>query len=313
MANSTHIDTDPDTGPRVDAIAYLDEAGAKGYVRNLAPEKDDEIALLCSIVVPTGVLEEVRAAIAPFFDDFKKAMPVGGKVHITDAFKPGNERWATVARSAREGIFVELIEHQIPIVYDARRTSVARRSASAFERMRARARAKRRSNIKVSERPNDERLEAQCIAGLALKLDAFAQDCTKAGLHMQSIELATDTMDSAIAELLRTEIEDTRNLSKETEYVGKGWDPALKEPVEGRFTIEILSAMELDVKNIGDLVVIGKEEPLIFAIDVVTNALHDHLSALSSDAPLNAPSSIAGWRLGQRVYGVRENAFEDLL
>jgi hypothetical protein len=61
------------------------------------------------------------------------------------------------------------------------------------------------------------------------------------------------------------------------------------------------------------LAIVGKIDPLVFATDLVVNALSDHLNSLKPDQRLNAPSSIAGWILQDRVYGVLDGALEDIL
>jgi hypothetical protein len=93
----------------------------------------------------------------------------------------------------------------------------------------------------------------------------------------------------------------------------KGYDLSNKKKVEGKITIEVRGApFELDAKRIGGFLVEGKDNPFVFAADVVANSLHHHLSKLAC-AKLNAPSSIQGWRLGHRVYGARDDALEDVL
>ena len=69
---------------------------------------------------------------------------------------------------------------------------------------------------------------------------------------------------------------------------------------------------ELDVRHLARLDIVGKVDPLVFATDAVVNALNDHLTSLPADRPLNAPSSVAGWGLQDRLYGVMDGAAEDL-
>ena len=149
--------------------------------------------------------------------------------------------------------------------------------------------------------------------GLALKLDAFATD-SKLGM----VDILTDQMDSPIAELFKETIQRTKNISNPKELPVTGWDPAERKKVSGVVRIQVKGELGktiewLDAKHVGDLVVLGKDDPLVFAADVVVNALHHHLSSLSIDAPLNQPSSICGWELADRVYGVRPNAIEDAI
>jgi hypothetical protein len=55
--------------------------------------------------------------------------------------------------------------------------------------------------------------------------------------------------------------------------------------------------MRLHAAYVGDIKVVGKADPLIFAADVVTNSLWRHLSRLSADADLNDVTSVEGWPL----------------
>jgi hypothetical protein len=95
----------------------------------------------------------------------------------------------------------------------------------------------------------------------------------------------------------------------------KVFDLNARKPIEGMITFMVPNPpFEVDVKHVGQLVVVGKDDPLVFAADVVVNALNDHLSSpLLNDAPLNAPLSIKNWPLEDRVWGARNDAFEDFI
>jgi hypothetical protein len=163
----------------------------------------------------------------------------------------------------------------------------------------------------MDNRPSSERVEEECMIGLALKLDTFALDF---GLGM--VNLMTDQLDTPIVHLFERMIERTKTISKPKGHAVKGFDSEARKVVHGNIRIEIKDALgrpmsDLDSKHIGTLVVFGKDDPLVFAADVVVNALHHHLSNLPSDAPLNHPLSIVDWELGGCVYGVRDDAIED--
>ncbi len=89
------------TGDAVNISAYIDEADARGYVRDLKPERDHEIGILCALVFEPNEHENAIKAFTPAFEEFRDAMPIGAKLHITDAFKAGNEEWAKVATRTR--------------------------------------------------------------------------------------------------------------------------------------------------------------------------------------------------------------------
>ena len=81
--------------------------------------------------------------------------------------------------------------------------------------------------------------------------------------------------------------------------------------VEGTIAFHASAPFRVDTKFIGGIHVVGKAHPLVLAADIVTNHLAHHLRQLPGDAPLNAPSSVKGWVLQNRVWGVMENASED--
>ncbi|WP_156995470.1 hypothetical protein, partial [Elstera litoralis] len=67
-----------------------------------------------------------------------------------------------------------------------------------------------------------------------------------------------------------------------------------------------INKLELEVRvkdkmvnadRIGEIIVIDKSDPLIFAVDVIANSLLRHLKKLSSDAPLNIDKSVRDWCL----------------
>lgn len=296
------------------AQAYVDEAGEKGFLRNLSPDKDAAIALLAALVIPQLDSERFITAFTMPFEAFKAARPPGvGSLHITDAFTAGNEEWASVARRVRSDIFNLIETLQIPLVYDARRLQVARRSFEFAETLKNQSRSMRRSDIKISNRPSGERLEETCMIGLLLKLDALAENCA-----IEKVDLFTDYMDSSITQSFESTMERARSIGNAKERVVKGWDPKTRTKVQGTIQLSVSAKDFVDdaeetlhAQHIGDLVVVGKDNPMVFAADVVVNGLYHHLRSLAVDAPLNHPSSIEGWFLKSRVLGVRDNAFED--
>ena len=69
-----------------------------------------------------------------------------------------------------------------------------------------------------------------------------------------------------------------------------------------RTAITDMSEKPLDrlaAKHLGDLVVLGKDDALVFTADVVAISLHYHLGNLPPDAPLNHPYTAAGWLLNE--------------
>jgi len=294
----------------INGVAFIDEAGEKGFIRNLDPQRDHEIGLLGALVFPAHRLEEFRAAFTPPFERFKTE---GGsrlkKLHITEAFKPGNEDLRPMAVEVRGVIFELLRSKQVPIVYCARRMRLLREAHERLEALKAQAKAARQAtHIAIPDRPSADRIEQDLMIGLALRLDAFAEDA-----KLGAIELMTDDMDLPVLAGLRESADRTRSISS-SQRVIKAFDLNARKQVQGKIAFTVSNPpFELDAKHLGALDILGKVDPLVFATDTVVNALKDHLSSLVAHQLLNAPSSIAGWVLRDRVWGVMDGSLDDIL
>lgn len=290
----------------MNVIAYIDEAGAKGFSRKLSPDRDHEIGLMAAILYPADRVDEMREAYRPGFDAFCAAAPEGEKHHFTDAFRPGNEAWAVVAREVRSE-FKAIIQAQTPpIVYEARRLVLQREAHGRRETLKAEARAARANTaIRAQDRQSNDRVEGQLVQGMTTKLDDLALQ-----MNWEVIDLWFDEIDEVLADHYRGLISKLRTLSSSTGTV-KGWDTVAKTPVSASYRFNIHTDFQIDVTRIGDIRVVGKSDPLILVADMVANGLHRHLKALSSSSSLNAPDSVAGWSLNDRIFGLRDDAIED--
>ena len=290
-----------------DTLAFVDESGARGYSRKLTPARDHELGLLCALLVPAPRVEEFRNAFRPGYQQFVDAMPDGAKVHITDAFASGNERWAAVAEAVRAKFHGLVRRLEIRVVYEARRLAVERDAHALREGLLPRANAARRSPIRIPDRPSQATVEDQLIVGLALKLDAFCDD-----FECRGVDLMFDELDAKVAQRYGHAVDRTRNIGRSTHRV-KGWNLLTKSPVEGEISFQGDAPFSLHTRFLGELRVAGKRDPLVLATDIVANSLYDHLVGLPAEAYLNRPQSIAGWELEDRVYGARDDAIEDIL
>jgi hypothetical protein len=152
----------------IKAVAFIDEAGQKGYVRNLDAARDDEIGLLGSLIFPVARLEEYRTAFAVPFERFKSE---GGSrfeiLHITEAFRPGNESLRPMAVEVREVIFDLVVRMYVPIIYCARRMRLLRKWHLLTEEQKEFAKqARRATHIKIPDRPSADRVEQDLMLGL---------------------------------------------------------------------------------------------------------------------------------------------------
>ena len=305
-----------------DILAFIDESGARGYSRNLGPDRDPEIGLMCALLFPAEHIEKYCDAFLPGYKRFLDAMPNDAKPHITDAFTPGNECWATIARSVRSEFYRLIHCPQIHVVYEARRLAVERDSHQRQQNLVSQAKELRRkklhySPIRIPNRLSQSKIEDELIIGLSLKLDAFCNDN-----GYKRMIMLFDEIDNKVVQKYRKLVADTSNISNSINVV-KGWNIETKSQVQGEISTKIDAPFPVDTRHLGELHVVGKNDPLILAADIVTNSLHYHLSNLSYDAflnhpslnypPLNRPSSIKGWDLEKRVYGVRDDAIEDII
>jgi len=294
------------------AEAYVDEAGAKGLLRKLGGSSDDKIALIAAIVVPLEDRDRFRTPFEAPLERFKAARPPKvGSLHITDAFGSGSREWAEAAEDARKEIFENIRALEIPIVYDACRLRIYRETYQRMQKLVADGSRQRRSNVITSHRASSERVEEECMIGLLLKLDALASHF---GIGL--VDLMTDQLDKAIAKIFNKMMARARTAGDPKERPISSWDRDAGKRLHGsiRTSITDMCGKPLDwlsAKRLGDFVVLGKDDALVFAADVVVNALHHHLDSLPPDAPLNHPSSVGTWLLSDRVYGVRDDAIED--
>ena len=257
-------------------------------------------------VLDAGLTLQER--LEPVFERFRVACK--GKIpklHVTDAFASNELR--PVAKAVRDEIFSVIQDSSAVIVYDALRLALLRRRHATNESLKSDALAARRNtSIQFSKNPSTERVEHELMQGLALKLDALAED-----RDWSRLDLYIDHVDAEIQRCLEQSMATVRSVADHDQVI-KAYDRNAGQPVEEVVRVKVMGdARELNVTRIGQLTVDDQVTPLLFAADVILNSLSRHLDALSPDAPLNAPSSIEGWQLAKLVYGVREGAFEDLL
>lgn len=280
-------------------VAFADEAGYRAAVRDLTAQNDREISLICTLLIPAQYEDSVRASVQPLYDRFRLAAPSNAVLHISDAFKPGNESWGEVAALVRQELFALMQKRRIIIIYVARRAALARKLYEDSEALKLQARANKTSKVKIvgANRPDDTRIEDDVMISLALMLDTFAEQ--EGG---RRVDIKFDQLDAAVAERYENALETTRNVSGST-HVVKGWDPEKRGKVTGKIDVRASAPFELDSKFLGRITVAGKDDPLVFAADVVANSLWRHLSKLAVDAKLNEASSVSGWEAESLVWG----------
>lgn len=287
MSNSTEVKT------------FIDEAGLNCLVRNLRQEQDNDIALLCGLPIPAEHVEFCRDAMRPFYDIFCKAAPPDATRHITDAFASDDESWRKAAEAARQGIFELVRTHRMFVIYAARRARIARKRFDTETAQRLSAVAESRTScyrVPGLERPNRENILWAAMTQFSLCTNEFLKI-----YNMGTSDFYFDRIDDTLAKEYEEKISELRtplisSHSLKRRNLGSG------ETVEHKLAIEISTDREIPPLKIGELFVLDKEDPLIFAVDVIANSLLRHLRSLSSDALLNMPSSINGWHLEENTF-----------
>ena len=280
-----------------DVITFVDEAGLGGLERNLKLAQDHEIGLMCALPIPLEHVEYARSRVSPFYKMFCAAAPPGAKLHITDAFAPGNDKWRVAAEAARDGIFAVMHETHLRVVFAARRGRLARENHTQFSQLQAEAKraAQTREPSKFAvpgrNRPSDKIVLDQVMVDLSLLLDGFMETAER-----RISDLYFDQIDSPLAERYSRMIERTRNISfRRHEVKARNLETGKDE-----FRVIEMKAQadfRLNAIHVGKIVVVGKADPLVFAVDVTANSLWRHLKTLPAEAPLNAASSLAAWPL----------------
>jgi hypothetical protein len=286
-------------------LAFTDEAGRRGYVRDLKASTDTLISLMCSVLVPKPHIDRVRQAFQPAHKQFAAAAPTNAKLHITDAFKKGNDAWRPVAEQSRRQIFRAMHDNGVFLTFSACRMKVSREMHELLETLKANAKAQSRSEYVVqgSNRPSADQIDDDIVINLALMVEAFAEKF-KAG----AADFLFDELDRVVADRYQTIIASLRDIENKTEKV------RARNLVTGKFVegeIRFKAPSGLNLKLVRNVEVVGKSDPIIFATDCVTNYLSWHLSQLADSAPLNETSSVSGWELAPLTFVAPANSLFD--
>jgi hypothetical protein len=277
--NSEHVEAAGDP-PAADVITFVDEAGLAGYVHKLTKKRDHEIGLMCGLPLSAEHVEYARESIRPLYERFCAAAPAGAKLHITDAFAPGNDAWRAVAMEVREQIFEFMLHRQMRIVYAARRGTIARAShdmlTQALNQALAAVRAKRGGQPQA-QRPKQKSssdkglLLDRVVADLALVMDIFMEI---EGRRLSDFHF--DQTDEPLAERYMRQIERTQSVSFRRHEV-KQRNPQTGLDEVRAIEMRAHADFRLDTLHVGNIVVAGKTDPLVFAVDVAANSLWRHL------------------------------------
>ena len=237
-----------------DVISFVDEAGDRGYVRKLTEADDKQVGLFCAIPVETTQVETVRNLVQPLYKQFCDAAPPGAKLHITDAFKKGNEAWGQVAREVRSRLFRLSKDIPLSVVYVARRARIARERHEVEQALQAEAeklvaaRGAKTYSIVGGNRPNPDTIDEQLMLDLTLTLDEFM---IERGYRLTDLKF--DEISSSIATEFRMQMSRPKQLTAPQTKLVEAFNHTTRQK-EGRLiTTQIHRDPELNVSKVGSL------------------------------------------------------------
>lgn len=277
-------------------IAYIDESGQRGYERKFVEGQAHQLGLMAALVIPCELHDQIVEQFRPGFERFRNAAPDGARLHITDAWRRGNEAWAAVAEVVREEFFNLIRAREIPIIYDARRVATARTRHAMHVAQEERLRRLPSVPADIPEYVDEAQMDHRLLEGLSWKLKWLAGETDYDNLDLRFDGLQPDQA-TQYAEIIKS-------LTPSTFAQG-----ASSEKLTCTSNIQFpLDAVTLNTPSI-----VGKEAPMILAIDMVANSLNNHLQKLPADAPLNIKSSTIGWALADRALVPDDVDFSDIL
>jgi hypothetical protein len=203
--------------------AWIDEAGYKGLMHRLRVEDDAKIGLMCALAAPIERIDEVRAKLRLPFAHFEDQFGKSTKAHITDAFVSRDRR--PILERVRNELFEVVSALGLPILYEAARLGIVRRTFSSEQQMQQTIRANQDARYAFPNQLDGDRVEVRLASGLIRKLDVFAY-----WVGADHLDVLFDRMDAAILNDINDQIE-TLN-SPRRRVVAKGWDKEERAPVK---------------------------------------------------------------------------------
>lgn len=284
-----------------------DESGAKGY-----SDKQEkclgEVGVMAGFVFPEKDLNEIRSDLekitSPFFME--------GKRHITDLSPDDQKR-------LRNDLFPYLKKRNILCLYEAIHSEGFHSQYEMINELKNKARAQRRSEIKISTNQTKELLHVQLFQGIFGKAVALCTDCIGEKFCLLVI---TDKIDASIKESFENTAKELLSFGNNLKVkTVKGCDSVKKEIVKR----EIISKVEDPNNLLGDFsgvqFAIGMEDScLTRTADAIVNSIYHHFRIREENAignALNTIDAIRGHPLESIIYGLWKddtlNYFADAL
>lgn len=271
----------------------IDESGAKGYSDKRESEPG-ELGVMVGYLVPESYAAEVKVEL----DRIRNAYISHGKIHITD-LTPKEQQ------ALRDKIIRYFKAKQIPWVYESTYVEGFYKNAESVAAICTRAKAERRSPIKLSSHEKKDLLHSELFLGTFGKSVAFCLDFIGA---FCKIDIVTDRIDDKIKRVFREEADRLLTVGERKIEKVKGYDPETKTVVQGAIIMEVTGGKDMlgDFSGIS-YAIRSEDSALTLAADVLANSVYYHLKqsqAYSLGRPLNTRAAIQGHPLESLVYGV---------
>jgi len=295
------------------ANVYIDESGYKNKSRNLSDDCEKKISVFVGVPVPTDKEKEFSNLFQSLFDKFKKDIPVGMKLHITDAFACEDVRVKSLAHEIRKGYLDIFKNKQIDglpmyVLFGARRAEIEKKSFDNMQKLSSDSAAIAEPNLRINFPYSKETLEGKAFMSLVGKMEAFAEE-----FDYDYLTPLTDEISKNKKEEYMNLINEFRTMNYSEEKINlTAWDKINKKIA--RSSGKITSSTDYPIENrIKDIEVVGKDNPLILLADILANYIHNYMLDLPESAKLHSPNSYIDFDLRNNIYGLIDNWTDDYM
>jgi len=292
------------------ANVYIDESGYKRESKNIPDNCEKKISVFVGVPVPTNIEEEISSLFKPFFDKFKKGIPKGMKLHITDAFACEDVQVKNLAHEVRRGYLDIFKRNEGSVLFGAKRARIEKKtfdSNQAMQKLSLDSVAKINTNMQMKLPYSKDTLEGNAFMSLFGKMEAFAEDFN------YDLTPLTDEIDEHKKEEYLNLMNEFRNMNYSEEKINlTAWDKINKKVVKSSGKITFSTDFPIE-NRIQDIKVVGKDNPLILLADILANCIHNYMINLPESAHLHSPSSYIDFDLRSNIYGLIDNWQDDYI
>lgn len=277
-------------------ILVIDESGAKGY-SDKTESSLGELGVMAGFLIP----KEFKDIASNALNEIRNKYLVDRKLHITD-LSPENQK------NLRDEIFGHFKAHRIYWVYEAIHVEGFRNNAQMIKNLLDKAKAERKSQIKISQNESKDLLHSELFLGIFGKAVAFSIDQWGEEIFL---EIISDPIDAKIISAFKQKAEELLNVGETRKQITTGFDPNLKAVVSGAIEMNISDGKDLlgDFSNV-KYDISTEDSSLTLTADVLSNSVFHFLMSLqktSAGEKLNHMATIEGHELSSLVYGAHSD------